>query len=288
MTQIIAGFECGTLPWNGHDLLVTTRHMPTQDMRKHYRMIKSHGMTWCRDGLKTDDVFHRMIVAHEEKINVIYDLAHYHRYNDPEVFALNIARKWLSLHGPDKEFWCVPANEPSIVPIMRPDMSRQESIDIGYVMINVLKSFINVKVLSVDVPGSDAFSDIADIIGINLYPHTIDRPIHEYLIETHQSFDKPVAITETSWHDGFHEGYAGKAGWLWHVIDEVNTAKSFGVDIRLICWYPIVDCPNWNDPNDPVRWSHGLIQSEGLDGGLSKYVKEITTQETHKARPSLL
>ena len=36
MTALLAGFECGRLGWNGHDLLRTTRHMPEDRMPAHY------------------------------------------------------------------------------------------------------------------------------------------------------------------------------------------------------------------------------------------------------------
>ncbi|WP_313138285.1 hypothetical protein [Paracoccus jeotgali] len=28
MPPLLAGFECGRLHWNGHDLLLTTQHLP--------------------------------------------------------------------------------------------------------------------------------------------------------------------------------------------------------------------------------------------------------------------
>ncbi len=51
MTPILAGFRCGRLGWNGHDLLVTTGHVPEQRMRAHYEIVKRHGLVGARDGL---------------------------------------------------------------------------------------------------------------------------------------------------------------------------------------------------------------------------------------------
>jgi len=281
LTKIIAGFECGTLPWNGHDLLHTTRHTPDGDMPLHYQTCLDHGINWCRDGLVGDhDILERLLTAKHSGMSVIWDLSHYHRYDDPVRHAYNIAQTYLKINNGDrsKTLWVCPANEPSIVPMMRPDMTRQESIDIGYAMTKELKRYLNVKVLSVDVPGSDAFVDIANIVGINTYPHTVDRPIHEYLIEAHNQFKKPIAISETSWHNGFHfeENISNKKDWLNYTCGEIKLAKSKGVDVPFICYYPFVSCPPWDEPEAEHYWDHGFIDPyKNIDEGLSESFKEF-------------
>ena len=50
-TPILAGFECGRLHWNGHDLLHSTGHLPEAAMAHHYAVAQGQGVAGARDGL---------------------------------------------------------------------------------------------------------------------------------------------------------------------------------------------------------------------------------------------
>ena len=48
---LLAGFECGRLHWNGHDLLHSTGHLPDGRMQHHYATALAEGAAGARDGL---------------------------------------------------------------------------------------------------------------------------------------------------------------------------------------------------------------------------------------------
>jgi hypothetical protein len=51
------------------------------------------------------------------------------------------------------------------------------------------------------------------------------------------------------------------------VLAEVEAAS---VACGGVCWYPFVDAPCWDEPDNPVRWSNGLIRSDlSVDPSLS-------------------
>ena len=285
--KMIAGFECGLLDWNKHDLLETTGHLLSKSFALHYDIIKDHGMTEARDGLRKGSVMQSMLTASEKGVRVYWDLMHFNKIED----HLDWARFIASAHNeidPDAELWVCPMNEPNLVPVMLTGMTKDDAVLIGLDMLLELKALIkNVKVLTVDAIESanadwgptQAFSVFADIIGVNVYPHTLQDSISNILIEAHNRFRKPIMISETSWHDGFHafeERIHNKEQWLRHVLSEVELAKQKGVDVYGICWYPIVDCPPWDYPESEERWSHGLIRKDlSVDPILSGYLKGI-------------
>lgn len=45
---ILAGFECGRLHWNGHDLLHSTGHLPGGAMAHHYAVARDQGIAGAR------------------------------------------------------------------------------------------------------------------------------------------------------------------------------------------------------------------------------------------------
>jgi hypothetical protein len=100
-----------------------------------------------------------------------------------------------------------------------------------------------------------------DIVGVNYYhanqwEHPDQRlrwedvprdprwvPFNLLLAEVYYRYWKPVVVSETS-----HFG-AGRGRWIREVADEVATARSAGVCVEGLCIYPIIDRPDWDDPN---------------------------------------
>jgi beta-glucosidase/6-phospho-beta-glucosidase/beta-galactosidase len=100
-----------------------------------------------------------------------------------------------------------------------------------------------------------------DIIGINYYhsnqwEHPEGRlrwedtplderwvPFYQLLNNMYQRYERPLYIAETS-----HFG-AGRARWIKEIAEEVYQARAIGVPVEGICIYPILDRPDWEDPN---------------------------------------
>lgn len=65
---------------------------------------------------------------------------------------------------------------------------------------------------------------------------------HELLREVYERYHRPSFVSETS-----HIG-SGRAEWLREMSDEVCLALDAGVPLEGVCLYPIVDRPDWDDP----------------------------------------
>jgi len=99
-----------------------------------------------------------------------------------------------------------------------------------------------------------------DLVGINYYHgnqwevgsrqslawherHPRRASLTHLLREVHERYGLPLTVSETS-----HVGQ-GRAQWLGEVAQQVRWACEAGVDIEGICLYPIVDRPDWEEPN---------------------------------------
>jgi len=178
-SHIMAGFECGRLEWNGHDLLETTDHVPSGRMADHYAVAQQHGLLTARDGLPwRHDIISRLRAARDAGMQVIWDLDHYWRHAAPEAYAERVAAAALTING-EAPLWVCPVNEPEIVPMMCAGLTRADAVATGLRILAALKHrHPDVRVLSVDaVPhpdgpwaGTEAFAYQADVIGLNVYP----------------------------------------------------------------------------------------------------------------------
>lgn len=87
-------------------------------------------------------------------------------------------------------------------------------------------------------------------------------PLHRLLAEVQARYGRPIVITETS-----HFG-AGRARWIREIGREARAALDAGVSLRGVCLYPVVDRPDWDDPD---AWHHSglwdLLRAE--DGALT-------------------
>jgi beta-glucosidase/6-phospho-beta-glucosidase/beta-galactosidase len=72
-------------------------------------------------------------------------------------------------------------------------------------------------------------------------------PLHLLLREVYHRYRRPLLISETS-----HFG-AGRARWLCEVAGEVHRARESGVPVEGLCIYPVIDRPDWDDPE---HWHH--------------------------------
>ena len=68
-------------------------------------------------------------------------------------------------------------------------------------------------------------------------------PFSSLLAEVYYRYWRPVVVSETS-----HFG-AGRGRWIREVADEVARAREVGVGVEGLCVYPIIDRPDWEDPD---------------------------------------
>ena len=283
--MILAGFECARI--GEHRILDTTGHHPDALMYQHYALARMHGINSARDGISPDcDPVARFQTAKAAGLQVIWDLDHWWHHEDPVFYARRLALAHLAVYGGREALWVCPANEPSVAATMQFGATTAEKIEIGRMMLAEIRRWHpNVLVLSTDpfhdhrgdLPGADGFDP--DVIGIDVYPHHLSLETSlEEVLQAAARRGKWVMIAETSWHEGLAAAEArfpdvrSKGNWLRKVQAAVDAS---GVRCLGICWYPIIDTPQWHDPGHPVRWSHGLIRANlGLDESLSSAILE--------------
>lgn len=228
---LLAGFECGFLGWNGHDLLVTTRHLPHTGMDEHYSAVRQLGMQTARDGLPwRHDPALRLQIAQQAGMEVIWDLNHY----DPPPDPVGHARRCAEAADPNRPFWMCPVNEPMVYPMLA-GMPWEGAVELAILMTRVAKDHHpDVRVLTTDpltgigerqYAATDRLvqAGIVDLVGVNYYPHTARTSLFKVLLKTWRRYGKPILISETSWHDGHpihHRRHPGfhKGAWLLIVV----------------------------------------------------------------------
>lgn len=86
-------------------------------------------------------------------------------------------------------------------------------------------------------------------------------PLHRMLARIWERYRRPMLIAETS-----HIG-VGRGRWIKEIAAEVCKARASGVPLEGICLYPIIDRPDWQDPDwwhhsglwDLKRDRHGVL-----------------------------
>jgi len=276
--QIVAGFECAYLPWNGHDLLHSTQHTPETKMGQHYDVALDHGIVMARDGVSPNhNLAARFMQTRLPNLLVVWDLLHYHMLTEsPFDYGIRVGKAWKAVNG-DVPFFCCPQNEPTLAPLMT-GKTLAEAVAEGHALLEGVRSILSqVFVFHVDVPRAENWFN-STIHGINIYPHTLKEPIRDIIKEAQDRTGNLVWISETSWHDGYHEweNIHNKAEWLNFIAGECEAEG-----VQSICWYPFVDSPPWDHNEGHDRWSHGLIHHDlSLDEGLSSWIKKQPSTPT--------
>lgn len=87
-------------------------------------------------------------------------------------------------------------------------------------------------------------------------------PLHKLLEQVHRRYGRPLFIGETS-----HFG-VGRARWIAEIAGEVGLALQAGTPVEGICLYPVIDRPDWEDPN---HWHNsGLWDLKNVNGKLTR------------------
>ncbi len=91
-------------------------------------------------------------------------------------------------------------------------------------------------------------------------------PLHKLLADIYQRYHRPLFIAETS-----HFG-VGRGLWLREIAAEVVEARKIGVPLEGVCIYPILDRPDWEDPD---HWHNsGLWDLVPENGNLRRVLNE--------------
>ena len=98
-------------------------------------------------------------------------------------------------------------------------------------------------------------------------------PLHLLLREVYHRYGRPLLISETS-----HFG-AGRGRWLREVAGEVRRARAERVPVEGLCIYPVIDRPDWDDPDhwhNSGLWDLQPGQGERLDRvACEEYLEEL-------------
>jgi beta-glucosidase/6-phospho-beta-glucosidase/beta-galactosidase len=105
-------------------------------------------------------------------------------------------------------------------------------------------------------------------------------PFSSLLAEVYYRYWRPVVVSETS-----HFG-EGRGRWIQEIADEVARAREAGVELEGLCVYPIIDRPDWDDPD---HWHNsGLWDLKRRDDGrLERVLSPDYAQAFRQAQASL-
>jgi hypothetical protein len=105
-------------------------------------------------------------------------------------------------------------------------------------------------------------------------------PVHLLFERVYNRYRRPVFIAETS-----HFG-VGRAPWLLEMAREVRQAIDHGVPLEGVCLYPILDRPDWEDPD---HWHNSGLWDLVKDGGgrLERILNEPYAKALREAQKSL-
>ncbi|WP_299360397.1 hypothetical protein [uncultured Paracoccus sp.] len=262
---IVAGFECGRLHWNGHDLLHSTDHLPPTGMGHHYATAMGQGIAGARDGLSWRHDIVARVQAVPAGLPVMWDFCHFDL--PPRAAAHAIACAVALPPGA----WAIAVNEPSvgrrvsgITPSRAIDVARRMMTSVA--MLPDRPRFATSDPFHHLAPSAFRATDalvatgLIEMVGVNYYPHHAVEPLHRVLRAVADRYQLPVMITETGWHQGLPAAHrrfphvADRWAWLQHVRDEIALS---GVPVRGICWYPWLDMPDWDHPGRapwPCGW----------------------------------
>jgi beta-glucosidase/6-phospho-beta-glucosidase/beta-galactosidase len=102
-------------------------------------------------------------------------------------------------------------------------------------------------------------------------------PFSSLLAEVYYRYWRPVVVSETS-----HFG-AGRGRWIREVADEVARARDAGVGVEGLCVYPIIDRPDWEDPD---HWHHSGLWDlhRNQDGCLERVLSPEYADQLRRAQ----
>ncbi|HTJ55844.1 MAG TPA: NAD(P)-binding protein [Nitrosospira sp.] len=92
-------------------------------------------------------------------------------------------------------------------------------------------------------------------------------PLYSLLTEVYQRYARPILLSETS-----HVG-SGRGAWIKDVAQQAVMAQQFGIDLHGICVYPILDRPDWDEPD---RWHKSGLWEISIQGEEEPYQRVLS------------
>ena len=97
------------------------------------------------------------------------------------------------------------------------------------------------------------------------------QPLHQLLEEAYKRYGKPLVLSETS------HPKEDRPKWIRFITNECITALNQNIPLWGVCWYPVIDRPDWDHL---TPWHHsGLwdVENEPVNGELSERVLHMPT-----------
>src|SRR5205085_5905380 len=104
-------------------------------------------------------------------------------------------------------------------------------------------------------------------------------PLSELLRQVYERYERPIVLSETS------HPKEDRPLWMNFVADECKSAMEKGLPVWGICWYPIIDRPDW-DYLQPWHNS-GVWDIDPSADQLTRILHEPTAEAIRNAQYSL-
>ncbi|MEJ7587978.1 MAG: amine oxidase [Ferruginibacter sp.] len=104
-------------------------------------------------------------------------------------------------------------------------------------------------------------------------------PLHKLLIAAHERYNCPVVITETS------HPKEDRPLWIKMIVNECSLALGKGLPLWGVCWYPIIDRPDWD--NLDIWHQSGVWDGEFIPGNLHRVLHVPSAQALIEGQASL-
>jgi UDP-galactopyranose mutase len=157
-------------------------------------------------------------------------------------------------------------------------------------------------------PELGGYPEALDLIGVNhyhsgqwevgtdrrLFWHEQDprrRRLSELLAEVWERYERPLIVSETS-----HVG-EGRVAWLNDTVSEVMRARKAGLPIGGLCLYPLIDRPDWDNPDhwhksglwDVLPKNGQRVLNPGYANALARWQRAFSlTQQESSEMPYLI
>jgi hypothetical protein len=110
-------------------------------------------------------------------------------------------------------------------------------------------------------------------------PNENYKPLGNLLNEVYQRYNRPLVLSETS-HPGIDRPL-----WINHIAEEAHKLIAMDVPLWGICWYPVIDRPDWDYLD---QWHHaGLWDHESPMFGQKRILHMPTSRALQDARHRL-
>lgn len=106
------------------------------------------------------------------------------------------------------------------------------------------------------------------------------QPLSALITYLYERYERPVVLTETS------HPLEDRPQWMNSVALECKKAIEQGVPMWGICWYPIIDRPDWDFPDRP--WHHsGIWDIDSSTAQLKRIIHEPTAEAVQHSQQLL-